>query len=178
MQICPTNLKEAKDIIFHIFIQGDLRHFDSFYSDLVADFILDKAINVEKEVFSFEDKIENIRIYGPQKLEKSNALKILGLKNLEFEGFEAPFLNYKADISAKKGDKIILIECGPCRLWKAIDYLEEDAELWVTRDEEKTELFIITRGENWERKLNELKSKQNEKLRKIPSPLDNLMQEK
>jgi hypothetical protein len=178
MQITPKTKKEAENLISHIFLQGDMRHFDSFYLELIANFILNKAIDIEKEVFSFEDKKENLKIYGPQKIEKSNALQILQLKNLSFEGFEMPFLNYKVDILAKKEDKYILVECGPCRLWKALYYLEEDAELWITRDEEKTELFIIKRGENWDSQLKEFNNNKAELLKRIKSPYDSMMEEK
>ena len=127
--IIPKTKKEAENLISHIFLQGDTRNFDGYYLNLIADCIMNKTINIEKEVFSFKNKQENLDIPGPQKTEKANALAILKLKNLEFKGFEMPFLDYKSDILAKKGNKTILIECGPCRLWKGLHYLEEDAEL-------------------------------------------------
>ena len=90
-----------------------------------------------------------------------------------------PFLDYRADILAINNDnKTILIECGPCRLWKAIDYLEEDAELWITRDDDKTELFILTKGENWDNQLKEFNNNRAEQLKKIKSPIDTLMEKK
>jgi len=178
MQITPKTKKEAEDLVFHIFLQGDMRHFDSLYFGLISDFILKKAISLEKETFSFNEVKENMNIHGPQKSEKLNALKILRLKNIGFEGFEMPFLSYKADILARKGGKVILIECGPCRLWKAISYLEEDANLWITRDENQTELFILTKGENWNSVYKEYKNRMEEKLKKIPSPFDKLIKDK
>lgn len=176
-KIIPLNIQEAKELVFYIFMQGDTRHFDNFYLNLVADFILSKAINLEKECFYFGDiKKDKQNIRGPQKIEKQNALQIIKNKNLKFIGFEIPFLDYKADILAKKGKKKIVIECGPCRIWKAIYCLEKGADLWITRDEKQTELFIFKKGKSWNKKLNEFKSKQTEELKKIPSPLDTLME--
>jgi len=169
--IIPKTKKEAEELVFYVFLQGDTRNFDGYYFNLIADCIINKAIAIEKEVFSFKSKPKNPDIPGPQKNEKANALEILKLKNLEFKGFEMPFLDYKADILAKKENKTILIECGPCRLWKAINYLEENAELWITRDGKETELFIVSKGDNWDKKMNELRSNQKEALRKV-HPVD------
>jgi len=179
MRIVTKDLDEANNLVFYVLVQGDMRYFDNFHLKLVANFIFDKAIDVEKEVFSFEEiKYDEQNIQGPQKIEKFKALKIIESKNFKFIGFEMPFLDYKADILAEKDDKNIVVECGPCKPWKPIDYLEEGADLWVLRDGEQTELFILTKGENWDKKLNEFRSKRAEELKKIPSPLDTLMNEK
>lgn len=182
MILVPKTKQEAEDLVFHVFLQGDMRNFDGYYFDLLADFIINRAINIEKEVFSLENEPLNsnikIKVYGAQQTMKINALKILKIKNLDFKGFEMPFLDYKTDILASKDNKTILIECGPCRLWKAINYLEEGAELWVTRDDDETELFIITRGENWDSQLKEFNDKKAEQLKKIKSPIDTMMENK
>ncbi|MFH0831960.1 MAG: hypothetical protein V1886_03815 [archaeon] len=169
-------MQEAENLVFYIFMQGDTRHLDSFYIKSVADFILYNAIAIEKEVFSFKEPEERelVKIKEPQKIEKYYALQILKSKNLEFKGFEMPFLNYEADILAMKEGKTIVIECGPCRLWKAISCLEADAELWITREDKQTELFTLTKGENWNSKLEEFKSRQKQELKAIKSPLDSL----
>ena len=85
-KISPNNLKEAEDLAFYIFLQGDMRNFDDFYLNLVADFILNKAIIVHKEIFPIKEnkEINKEDIYGPQKDEKYNALSIIKIKNLEF----------------------------------------------------------------------------------------------
>ncbi len=84
MRIQPKTMQEAEDLVFYIFMQGDTRHLDSFYLNLVADFILNKAINVEKEVFSFKEpeKNELAAIKEPQKIEKYNALQIRSIFQL------------------------------------------------------------------------------------------------
>lgn len=174
MRIIPKTLQEAEDMTFNIFLQGDMRNFDSFYLKLVADFIFNKAISIEKESFSFKEIEYDKHIPGPQKIEKQKALQILKDKNLKIVGFEMPFLNYQADILAEMEGKKVIVECGPCRLWKAISCLEEGAELWIIREEEQTALFILTKGENWGQKLNEFKLKQQEELKKVKNPLDEL----
>lgn len=176
MQIKPKTINEAKNLVFEIFMQGDLRHFDDNYLELIVDFILNNGLVVCMEEFALkEPKSEDlVNIKGPQQREKFFALEIIKLKNLKFEGSESPFLNYKIDILAKDGQKDIAIECGPTRLWKAIDYLEARAELWITREDKNTKLFVISKGKNWNTLLEKYNQQRKQELKKVKSPIDSL----
>jgi len=72
---------------------------------------------------------------------------------LTISGFEVRIRGGIVDILASKENRQIAIECGPCRVDKAIDYLEiPNTELWIlTRKNKRSEhiLFKITRDKNW-----------------------------
>ena len=161
-----------------IFLLGDSRY-DLINLSKIYSFFSENALSMEKEEIEKVDKTFNIEeVDGPQKLQKSYALKLLKEKNLGFEGFEVDLGWGRTDILACDRDKqLVAIECGPCRLNKAINYfrIENLKELWLIHiySDEKT-LYIIKRGVNWERQLEILDNKNMEQLRKIKSPLDNL----
>lgn len=88
----------------------------------------------------------------------------------------------RVDILAEQKDSnlIIAVECGPCRIRKAIDYLRNPTtELWIIATYyEETLFYIIKRGPNWNKIIQIYDDWQNEELNKIRSPLDTLRERK
>lgn len=159
-----------------IFLVGEGRY-DLIDLEKVYSFFFDSALIMEKEPVSLiNPKFEESEIAGPQKKEKAICLEILKEKGLTFDGFEKDIGWGKPDILVKdKNESLIAVECGPCRLSKAIDYfrIKNLIELWLVHIyyEEKC-IYIIKRGQNWENYLKYFDKKREEQLRKIKSPLD------
>jgi hypothetical protein len=140
--------------IIDIFFQGDFRYLNLHKEIVVSGFIDNKAICIEQEnvKINVPEKPRMI-IKGPQKDIKQAAIELLENNGFEINGFEIQIRGGIVDILASKENRQIAMECGPCRVDKAIDYLEiPNTELWIlTRKNKSSEhiLFKITRGENW-----------------------------
>ncbi len=159
-----------------IFIAGDSRY-NLFELEAVNSFFVNKALIIKKEEINFNPKFKEVDIRGPQKLQKAIALEILKNKGLIFEGFEKNLSYGRPDILAKDKDgKLIAVECGPCRLSKAIDYfrIEDLTELWLVHAySNENHLYIIKKGTNFKTFLENYNKKIKEQIKKIKSPMDN-----
>ncbi len=162
-----------------IFLQGDARY-DLLDLDAVYDFFISNALKMEKEEIQ-EFKIlsnELEEINGPQKMQKAIAAKLLEKEGWTIQGYEIDIGWGIVDVLAKNGNnEEIAVECGPCRLSKAINYFRMNniKELWLIEiysDEEI--LYRIKRDRKWEEKLKVFDKVNMEQLRKIKSPLDNI----
>jgi len=170
-KLTPAELEET-------FIQGDGRYNLDYLGDLYT-FFLSKALIIEKEKindFDFTEK-ELSEIRGPQKASKATATRILLNKGCSLEGYEINIEWGIVDVLGKNKEGLIVVECGPCRLNKSIDYfrMEEVKALWLVHIfyNEKT-LYIIRKGPNWQEEIKKYNNKFLEQLRKIKSPLDDL----
>ncbi len=164
--------KMTPEEIEDIFLQGDARY-ETFASADVAEFFNDNALEIIKEDISNVEADDENKIYGPQKLQKAVAKKLILARNLILIGYERDIGWGRVDVLAQtKDNKFIAVECGPCRLTKVIDYFKwnELEELWLISIYYKDEkLYIIRRGLNWEKKIeeyNHIKMKELEKCRK------------
>lgn len=173
-KINPEEITEQQ--LIDIFLVGDPRYSLSESKELY-DFFVSEALTLEKEQILKTSSVDEDSIYGPQKLAKSTTLELLKLKGLDFAGYEQDIGYGRVDVLAKnKNGEIIAIECGPCRISKAINYFKINnlIQLWLIQvyyDEQV--LYIIQKGPNWNQKINEYETKFEEQLRKIKSPLDN-----
>lgn len=181
MEINILNLNEAENYIFNILNQGDSRYNESNAEQILADFMLSKAILLEREdipKFQKPSQEDLEKIKGVQKYEKYYIKKLLkekGFKDKEIL-FESTFLNYHPDVLAESSKRIIVGECCSCKVSKIKDFLEAGAEeVWIIIREEVNWLFIFKKGKNWDQKLKEFEKNKTEEMKKIPSPLDNLM---
>lgn len=91
-------------------------------------------------------------IKGPQQDLKRIAAWLLKKRGFEVKGCEITASGGLVDIIGAKGEKRILVECGPCRIDKAICYLDKpDTIMWVlARDRDGAVLHEITRDKNWD----------------------------
>lgn len=117
-------------------------------------------------------KINNFsKIKGPQKELKAMAVELLENNGFNVEGYEIWIRGGIVDILAKKENQQIAMECGPCRIDKAIDYLEiPNTELWILPRQEISKnvtIFKIIKGENWDWVLNRKKKYVLEETRKM-----------
>jgi len=136
-----------------IFTDTDPRYIDPWNERVLGSFIKLKAIIIEEKKIKKETKIKteklNLKgIKGPQKELKAIARHLLKDSGYRIAAYERGFMGGIVDVLAKdKNGKTIAVECGPCRLTKAIDYLENpEAELWIVK---KDRYFKIKRGINW-----------------------------
>lgn len=125
-----------------------------------------EPIDVPKEALA--------KIKPPQKMHKYLALKILEDFGGKLIGFERLISGGRVDILAKLDGKTIAIECGPCRVNKAIDYLRNDnTELWLISNWLDAAQFIrIQRGPNWDKELQKHDATLKSELMKIKPLLD------
>lgn len=156
--------------IEEIFYQGDIRYNDPYKEPWVKFFFKNRAIAIEKETINKIFKKTRMKIKGPQKELKAFSIGLLKERGFEIKGFEIQIPGGIVDVLAKNKNKQIAIECGPCRIDKAIDYLEiPNTELWIlTKGKTKNNYIIhkITRHEDWEKVLNFYKEYTFEQLRK------------
>ena len=117
-----------------------------------------------------------IKINGPQKHQKKLACEILRKKGGKDIGYEIWFYAGRVDVLGKLKEKTIAIECGPCRINKAIDYLrKENTELWiVTSFFKEATLTIVKRGPNWNKILKKFDKAMKEWILAVKSPLDSI----
>jgi len=160
-----------------VFSQGDTRYSIGDI-DIVVDFFNSNALSLEEENISHIEVNDAMiqESYGKQKKQKAVAKQILKNKNYVFENYEYNLEYGVVDILAKnKENKIIAIECGPCRVKKAIDYfrIKEVEELWIVQVYFNHErLYIIKRGPNWNKRIKEFDDAWLKILKSITSPLD------
>lgn len=173
--------QKETDYIEEIMSQGDCRYFDRHYSKVIAQFIKNNAIKVIKEEIKTNNVItdkEFKKIKGPQKIYKYFILKYLLSKGYELISFERLYPGGRVDLAMKKEDRLLLIECGPCRIDKAIDYLkiENSSLIIVDLDSEEGKLIIFTfeRDKNWDSSIKTYETKKLSELKEIQSPLDSL----
>lgn len=152
----------AADEVWEVFLQGDRRYDSAQDMAELEHFISQGAVVIEKEKFTprVTATALEVKIVGPQELEKRAALFLLQREKCELIGFERRFCGGRADILVRHGNLMIAIECGPCRVSKAIDYLREpDTELWIVTSAdifcESFLSFKIKRGPNWASTINE-----------------------
>lgn len=137
--------------VHDIFLQGDSRYSDPEYEAIVAGFIDNDAITLREKTLEIKNvDVNNIR--GPQKEMKSIAIGQLEGTGHEIVSIERGFMGGIPDVLARKGDSMIAVECGPCTIRKAVDYLENDnTSLWIIRPNNKQhELFIISKSSSWD----------------------------
>ncbi len=154
--------QKSIDLINDIFVQGDTRYGDYWNAHMVASFLDNKGIEIEKILITNKEepsKEELRRIGGPQKYYKFIGKQLLEAKGYQITGFEIPFRGGRADILAENPSKrdIIAVECCSCRITKAIDYLGwKNTTLWILSlgetclDEEPLPLYVIKRGPKWD----------------------------
>jgi hypothetical protein len=189
MEIQPKTLEEAMDLIYNILNQGDSRynHFEA--ERILSQFLLNKAVSLEERDFPItkepnrEDLFEHF-VQGQEKYIAKTILNLQGFDNSEIF-YEKSFLGSRPDVFAEKGGTIIIVECCSCRISKIIDFLSEVNEIWVLTYGEKPwekkplfgkmQWFIFKKGANWDKIYAEFKEDQLRELKKIKSPLDNLM---
>ena len=182
MRILPKTLKEAVEVICNILKQGDERYNDVEKEVFLAKALLNKMVFLEEKEIPKMKKPEEedlLKMGYVQKDEKYVA-KVL-LKQKEFQDneifFERRFLGSQPDVLGEKKDIVIPVECCSCRVDKIITYLSESEEVWIITREfsnEKMKWFIFKKGPNWKDFL-KIKKIQEEELKQIKSPLDEIM---
>lgn len=173
-------------LIEDIFQQGDARYEDYPRVAMVASFLDNKAIEIEKISITgiknlSKEELKDIK--PPQQYYKFVGKKLLEEKGYELVGFEIPFCGGIADILAENPLKkeAIAVECCPCRIDKAIKYLEnKNTILWILSlgktglPDEEIPLFIVKRGPNWDKYFKIYKKFLKEQIKKVKSPLDDI----
>lgn len=172
---------ETMKFVRDLFLQGDGRY-DSIVDDaIVAGFIDHQAIVVEKR--SAPDDLHKVkvdkkllRLIGlPQKDYKLGAAKLLILLGFDFVCTEVRFQGGFVDVLGKGKNKTIAIECGPCRISKAIEYLEEEnVELWLIPLDfwQNKKFFVMARGPNWKNYFEFHENYKIKQLKSIKNPLE------
>lgn len=145
MQAYGTSIKTAERVR-DIFVQGDVRYSDPWSEVAVAGFVDNKAITISKKRLDAISTKSDVR--GPQKEMKNVAINVLKRSGYEIEAIECGFMGGIVDVLAKKDNSIVAVECGPCTVRKAIDYLKRDSSaLWIIRPNRGLyDLFVIKRG--------------------------------
>ncbi|MBU4070033.1 MAG: hypothetical protein KJ646_03540 [Nanoarchaeota archaeon] len=182
MRILPKTFNEALNLVCNILIQGDSRYNNSENEVFLANSILNEIINLEeKEIPKINKPNENnlLKMGYVQKHEKYVAkilLKQNGFQDSEIF-FERRFRGSRPDVLGEKEEAFIPVECCSCRIDKIIDYLQESEEVWIITREfcnEEMKWFVFKKGLNWQR-YSKIKKIQQEKLKRIKSPLDDIM---
>lgn len=146
------------EFVPELFICADSRYEDFSEAAIVAGFIDNKAIVVEEKIApeslqSVELDENDLKFVSqPQKDDKIAAIRLLKGFGFDFAGTEIRFNGGVVDILGRNKDKNIAIECGPCRIIKAVDYLEkENTELWLIPVDfwQTRKFFVVSRGPNW-----------------------------
>jgi hypothetical protein len=151
-----------------IFTSGDIRYSDPEHEAIVAGFINNNAIVIDREQIKEKRKVNLKNIKGPQKEMKALAIDLLMKNGLKIKGIEIGFGGGIVDVLGAGNEKTIPIECGPCNMRKAIDYLErENTELWIIKPEERGYvLYTIKRSDNWDTMIKKHKSRQIKEIRR------------
>jgi len=131
-----------------IFCQADIRYADLEYEVIVAGFLDNDAISINEKLVTLEPTKMN-GIKGPQKGLKSVAIKLLEASGFNVVDLEKAFSGGIADIIARnKSGESIAVECGPCTIRKAIEYLEKPKNtLWILTY--GGILYEVKRGSSW-----------------------------
>ena len=176
-------MNDTERLIESIFPQGDTRYNDFYAEEIVASFIKMNGIQIDKRIIKKEKitKKDLQNINGPQRLPKAIATKLLKKEGFDFIGYERKFMGGIADVLAvnKQNNKVV-VECYSCRTMKAIDYLEhEDTILWIMSSQDSQEflnetfsLFILKRGTEWDRCIQEYKKEKIKRFQSVKSPRD------
>lgn len=189
MKTYIKKLEKATDIIENILKQGDSRYNDSEAEKIFSLFFANDTILLEEKnlpLIKKPEKEETIKhsVQGEEKYIAQYLLRLKGFEDNEIF-FERTFRSSKPDVLGEKGDLIIPVECCSCRISKIIDFLSEVNEVWIITYGEppwekkplyqKTKWFIIKRGPNWDETFALFTKNQEKELKKIHSPLDDLM---
>lgn len=175
MELKFKNIKEAQSILFNILNQGDSRYDDPREELILANFLLNGAISLEKRWVENVNNSES-KVRGVQKNEKNFAKGILKKEGfLEEEIFlERMFNGSRVDVLAETNNKIILVECCSCRVDKIRNFLTKpNTEVWVIIRDEFSEIYLFKRGLNWHL-VKDFEEKRLQELKKIKSPFDSL----
>lgn len=150
------------NIIENVFIQGDSRYFNPYEIEELAYFLSIDGISIEK--FDIDGLInENKKSKwaghrggGVQHREKELLTSIFKKLKFKIYGYEVSRTGGIPDVTAIKGNLIVVGECQACRISKAWEYLVKDnVELWIFQNYCKSDmsldmkLFIVKRGKNW-----------------------------
>ena len=141
--------------VIEVFQQGDYRYTDPWNAIIVAGFLDNNAINMERKEEEIPVNLSNLeleKIKGPQANFKLFSKKIAEEKGFTIKDYESSIAGGKTDILAVKDDLTLLIECCSCRISKATDYLSQpNTHLWVMLKNltKKIVIFEFTRGKNW-----------------------------
>jgi len=191
MIIQPKNTEVAREIVSKILIQGDIRYIDPENEYILADFLLNKGISLEKrKIPKTENDIKSnskfirSKVQLIYKLFAKDMLKREGFKEEEIY-FERRFLGLRPDVFAEKGNKTILVECCSCKISKIIDFLSEVDEVWViTRGEnpyyrdyisEEREWFVFKKGKKWGSEYKKYRKKIIGEIKNIKNTIDTLL---
>jgi hypothetical protein len=135
----------------------DYRYSDPHGAVLLAVFINSGAVNLIRRGIGYikppaENELKKIK--PPQQALKYLALNLFKKERVEFEHCDDVYVaGGKPDIIGKKDDKTILVECGPCRINKVIDFLQKlNTELWHVTNKSGEGAFvnIFSRGPKWD----------------------------
>ena len=139
-----------------IFLQGDYRYTDVWNNIIVAGFIDNGAIKIDKieeKIIKKPNKEEIDEIKNPQRAFKFYAKQIAEERGFIIKEYEPSVCGGKGDILAVNRNKELIIECCSCRINKAIDYLSRPKTiLWVLLRHiagDKITIFQLSRGKNW-----------------------------
>lgn len=156
------------DKVNDIFTQGDIRYTDSEYEVIVAGFVDNKAISIKKKTLK-KIPVKTAGIRGPQKEMKAFAIGLLKDLGYRIVSIERGFMGGIPDVLARKGQETVAVECGPCAIRKAIDYLgQPKTSLWIIQPEgEDYRFFTVTKSIAWNSFFEFHKSFQIGKLRDL-----------
>lgn len=189
MRIIPKTEKEALKLVYDVLNQGDSRYNSPEEEMVLSKFLIIDSIELEERLIQSINKPDENEINLGVQWEKKYIAKTLlikeGFKDNEIF-FERLFLGSRPDVLVESNHKIVAVECCSCRIDKVISYLNEVDEVWIiTRGEppyekihylkDKMQWFVFKKGKNWSKVLDFQKARQEE-LKKIPSPLDSLME--
>jgi hypothetical protein len=139
------------DRINDIFTQGDIRYTSTEYEVIVAGFVENKAISIRKKTLK-KTPVKTAGIRGPQKEMKAFGIRLLKDLGYRIVSIERGFMGGIPDVLAKKGEEIVAVECGPCAIRKAVDYLQRPkTSLWIIQPEgENYRFFTVTKSIAWD----------------------------
>lgn len=171
--------------VIDVFEQGDYRYTDPWNAVIVAGFVDNEAIKIEKEIIKLIDnpsEKELSKIKPPQQFYKFIGKKFLEERGYNPLGFEFAFSGGKVDILAEKPskDETVVVECCSCRISKAIDYLKKEKTiLWIisraeTPNSTRLILHIVKRGQNWNKYLKIHQNYQKKQMDKVVDLLNSL----
>jgi hypothetical protein len=168
---------KAMEKVEEIFKQDDGRYVDPWKHIIAAGFIAHHAISITSKIIK-SPKIGKIPEHkGPQKELKRIAAWLLRETGFNIKGCEIRIPGGVADMIGASKEKQIVIECGPCRIDKPIDYLENPNNiLWIlTRKNDNVVLHEIKRGKNWKKFL---KFHKKESMRLMQEAYEKAFEEK
>ncbi len=184
MIIIPKTQEEAERVVREILNQGDCRYDDIYCECLLATFLFNKSISLEKREAPSITKPKNFdfdSIKGKQKEEKYIGKVLLKKEGFEDKEilFEQSFCGSRADILATSKQKIVVVECCSCRVNKILEYLsfereQINIEVWVLAADsshwknypQNMQRFIFKKGKDFLSRLNKLNKIKLEEMRR------------